>query len=111
MRKILALIFLLLSIHSFSQEIFIPNAFTPDGDGQNDYFGVFCVEKDSIQFFSMNIFNSNGQCVFKTFDINGKWPGGDEYYSATKPFIYIIEYRTFLSIEVVRKTGFILLIR
>ena len=111
MKKFLITLFSILSINSFSQEIFIPNSFTPDGDGQNDYFGFFCLDKDSIEFFSMNIFNSYGQCVFKTYDINGKWMGGDEYFNTPKPFVYIIEYRPYGRFEVVRKTGFILLIR
>jgi hypothetical protein len=49
--RYLTILFLLISTLSFSQDIYIPNAFTPDGDGLNDYFGVFCTEKDSIDYF------------------------------------------------------------
>lgn len=111
MKKFLIVLFSVISINSFSQEMYIPNAFTPDGDGQNDYFGVFCLDKDSIEYFSMEIFNSYGQCVFKTNDINGKWPGGDEYFGSAKPYIYIVQYRPFKSFDNIRKTGYVLLIR
>lgn len=111
MRNILLVFLLFLSHNLFSQQIFIPNAFTPDGDGQNDYFGVFCIEKDSIQSFSMKIYNSNGECVFFSQDIDAKWQGGSEYFSSPKPFVYFIEYRPSGSFQVVQKKGFILLIR
>ena len=111
MKRYLAVIFSLITISLYSQQIFIPNAFTPDGDGQNDYFGVFCLQKDSVEYFSMKIFNSNGECVFKTQDIDGKWLGGDEYFGSPKPFVYFIDYRFYGTFEIVQKKGFIFLVR
>jgi len=111
MKNILIVFLLFLSHNLFSQQIFIPNAFTPDGDGQNDYFGVFFIEKDSIQYFSMKIYNSNGECVFLSQDIDAKWQGGVEYFSSPKPFVYFIEYRSYGTFEIIQRKGFILLIR
>jgi gliding motility-associated-like protein len=111
MRNFLITLFSILTINSFSQEIFVPNAFTPNGDGQNDYFEVFCIEKDSIEFFSIEIYNSYGQKVFSAFDINEKWFGGNEYYSNTNTFIYIIRYKPYNSFGLVKKTGIIFIIR
>jgi gliding motility-associated-like protein len=109
--RYLTILFLLISTLSFSQEIYIPNAFTPDGDGLNDYFGVFCTEKDSIDYFRMEIYNSNGELVFQTLDINGKWQGGVEYFGNTKPFVYYIEYKCSTKPIVERKKGFIIILR
>jgi gliding motility-associated-like protein len=51
---------------------FIPNAFTPDGDGVNDTFtgqGIF------IKTFKMSIFDRWGNLIYQTDDINKPWDG------------------------------------
>jgi gliding motility-associated-like protein len=51
---------------------YIPSAFTPDGDGINDYFtgkGVF------IKEFEMSIFDRWGNLIFFSDDINKPWDG------------------------------------
>lgn len=51
---------------------YIPNAFTPDGDGLNDTFtgkGIF------ISQYSMSIFDRWGNLIFLTDDINTPWDG------------------------------------
>ncbi len=53
--------------------VFIPSAFTPNGDGLNDYFGV--LGDITVKDFSMQIFNKWGQRVFTTSDITQKWDG------------------------------------
>lgn len=51
----------------------LPNAFTPNGDGQNDVFipYPFCF----IERIDMQIFNRWGQIVYKTSDPNINWNG------------------------------------
>jgi len=110
MRYLIVLLFLLFTQLSFSQEVYIPNAFTPDGDGLNDYFGVYCLEKDSIDYFKMEIYNSNGELVFQTIDINDKWQGGVQYFGSTKPFVYYIEYKN-LNKFIEKRKGFIIILR
>lgn len=104
------LIFLFSNI-SLSQEIFIPNAFTPDGDNLNDYFGVIFSEEESIDYFSFIIFNRKGEPVFKTNEVSSKWPGGDVYFAPQEIFTYRIEWRQKQSKDIVVKCGNILLIR
>ena len=51
---------------------YVPNAFTPDGDGINDSFtgkGIF------IKEFQMSIFDRWGNMIFFTEDINKPWDG------------------------------------
>lgn len=56
------------------QTIFsIPNAFTPDGNGRNDFFGP--VIKGAIENFSFSVFNRWGQLVFFTTDPSKRWDG------------------------------------
>ncbi len=52
---------------------FVPNAFTPDGDGVNDEFkiGHSC----DIESFSLQIFNRWGQMVFQSSSIDNSWDG------------------------------------
>ena len=53
---------------------FLPNSFTPNGDGLNDSF--FPVgDKVSIENYSFKIFNRWGELIFSTNDFNAKWDG------------------------------------
>lgn len=51
----------------------IPNAFTPNGDGINDEFGILC--PSTLPVFDFYIFNRWGQMIFSTKDQNEKWDG------------------------------------
>ncbi len=54
--------------------IFVPNAFSPNGDGQNDFLKIFFSGFKKINFF--RIYNRFGEIVFQTSDINTKgWDG------------------------------------
>jgi len=51
---------------------FIPNAFTPNGDGDND---VFLPISSEIDQFTLRVFNKWGQLVFETDDVDRGWNG------------------------------------
>ncbi|MFK7806581.1 MAG: gliding motility-associated C-terminal domain-containing protein [Saprospiraceae bacterium] len=52
--------------------IFIPNAFTPNGDNENDILRVY---GNSMERLHLMVFNRWGEKVFETFDIDGFWDG------------------------------------
>lgn len=52
--------------------IFVPNTFTPNGDGKNDILKVY---GNYIQKLNMQIYNQWGEKVFETNDVNGGWDG------------------------------------
>ena len=51
----------------------VPNAFTPNGDGLNDEFGI--ISPSTLPIFDFYIFNRWGQLIFSTTDQNEKWDG------------------------------------
>ncbi|MFO8053599.1 MAG: gliding motility-associated C-terminal domain-containing protein [Bacteroidales bacterium] len=65
-------------IHDFSLEIkecemlYVPNAFSPNGDGYNDYFKAYGL---GIESFKMQIMNRQGKVVYETENINEGWDG------------------------------------
>ena len=50
----------------------IPNVFTPNGDGHNDYFKI---TGQNIRSINEKIFNRWGQLLYKWNDINEHWDG------------------------------------
>lgn len=53
-------------------EIYMPNAFSPNNDGINDYLDVFAV---NLKNFSLKIYNRYGELVFQSNDVQIKWNG------------------------------------
>jgi gliding motility-associated-like protein len=53
-------------------DLFIPNAFTPNGDGKNDLFKVY---GSSINQIELRIFNQWGQLLFESKDPQRGWDG------------------------------------
>ncbi len=55
--------------------VYVPNAFSPDGDGLNDYF---MVQGSNIKGLDVTIFNRYGTVIARINDINSKgWDGTD----------------------------------
>jgi gliding motility-associated-like protein len=72
-------------------DIFIPSAFTPNGDTYNEKFGVSSITRTKSFFFQ--VFNKAGQPVFATSDINEKWDG--TFKKSRQPmgaYVWILHY-------------------
>ena len=54
---------------------YIPNAFSPDNDGLNDFFGPVGIGFDLIEQFTMTIFNRWGEKIYQSLDIEEPWDG------------------------------------
>ena len=52
--------------------LYIPNAFTPNGDGVNDFFGIY---GNSIKSYHMKIFDRWGEMIFENNDYFPTWDG------------------------------------
>src|SRR5690606_21001907 len=57
-----------------SYELYVPTAFSPNGDNINDIYEVLG-NKASLKLLEMRIFNHWGEKVFETNDIYFKWDG------------------------------------
>lgn len=71
----------------------IPNVFTPNGDGLNDYFFPRQLLAKGLLTFSMNIYNRWGQIIFETTSLNGAgWDG--RFNGTPQPegvYVYMID--------------------
>jgi len=90
--------------------IYVPNAFTPDGDGINDLFkaqGVDIVE------FKMEIFNRWGELIYVSNSIENGWNGSspdNDYYAPADSYPYRIVAKEHTG-EVFELKGMVNLIR
>lgn len=90
--------------------VFVPNAFSPNGDGDNEIFKSE-LNCPGMTTFTMSIFNRFGQRIFESNDINKGWDG---YYN-NKPadlgtYFYYIQYKDGKG-ALVKKKGDLVLIR
>jgi gliding motility-associated-like protein len=74
------------------ENFYVPNAFSPDGDGLNDEFKAIS-NTENISSFHMYIYNRWGELVFEANDVSLGWDG--EYKGKPAPqgvYVYKIEY-------------------
>lgn len=96
------------SARLLSQDIFIPNAFTPNNDGLND---LFKAEGNIITGQTMKIFSQWGELIFETSTAGAGWDG--RHKGKAQPvgvYIYAIRLRLADGTEVLKK-GSVNLIR
>jgi gliding motility-associated-like protein len=79
--------------------LFIPNVFTPNGDGKND---SFLIEYNGDQSFSLFIYNRWGKEVYRSIGSRNQWSGGTEEAGV---FYYLVAF------EKERYKGWVQLIR
>jgi gliding motility-associated-like protein len=67
--------------------LYVPNAFTPNGNGTNDTWEIFG-NKKTWKFVHILIFNRWGEKMFESNDINFQWDGT---YKGTlqEPNVYV----------------------
>jgi len=93
-----------------SFDIYVPNAFTPDGDSHNQ---VFIVQGFGIsdKNFELLVFNRWGEIVFETHDINVGWDGTyKSEQSQDGVYTWVVRFRD-LTDSPHEKTGHVSLLR
>jgi len=81
-----------ISVEECPKLLMFPTAFSPNGDGLNDFFRPI---GESVQLFAMSIFNRWGTLIFETTSMNPGWDG--MYHGQRCPkdmYIYKVNYKT-----------------
>ena len=90
-------------------EVYIPNAFTPNGDGVNDVFSVYGIGLESV---GLKIFNRWGEKIFDSGD--NQWASWDgTYQGVLQPVGVYVYYAELMFLDGTKKVkeGSITLIR
>jgi gliding motility-associated-like protein len=61
--------------HQITDYVFIPNTFSPNGDGNNDVLKFYRQDNYCLKEFSIKIFDRWGELVFQTSNITDSWDG------------------------------------
>ena len=94
--------------------IFVPNAFTPDGDGTNDVFGPTIVGLTKDFRYSFRVYDRWGDAIFETNDPSDVWTGNVHnggYYAQADAYVYEITLQLRAGEVPFRKVGSIVLVR
>lgn len=90
-------------------QLFVPNAFTPDNDGINEVFKAYGPD---FPDFKMEIYNRWGDLVFVSNDMRRGWNGdskGSGYYAQNDVYVWVISYTSLKGRE--RLTGHVVVVR
>ncbi len=90
--------------------LYVPNAFSPNGDGLNDFFQV---KGGQISEYSIQIFNRWGEIVFESKDMDEIWNGSTnngEYFAVDEVYNYVIKVKG-MDTEAFERQGFITILR
>jgi gliding motility-associated-like protein len=89
-------------------DIYLPTAFTPNGDGKNDLFKVLGGE---FAQFNLKVFNRWGQVVFTTTERAKGWDGKvNGELQPAQVFVYMLQGKL-KNGKVVMKKGTVMLVR
>jgi gliding motility-associated-like protein len=91
-----------------NDEVFIPNTFTPNGDGKNDIFYVY---GSTIAKIQMRVYNQWGQFIYQSLQVQNGWDG--TYKGQLQPngvYVYYIDITLADGTKTMRK-GTITLLR
>jgi gliding motility-associated-like protein len=97
------------TIFKTGPEIFVPKAFTPNGDGLNDIIRPICVGIKQLNYF--RVFNRWGQMVYHTSEFGKGWDGTIHGVpQGVANFVYLAQGIDYLGNTIFRK-GNVVLIR
>jgi gliding motility-associated-like protein len=87
--------------------MWVPTAFTPNGDGLNDVFQISGLE---VKQFDISIFDRWGKLIFRSADISNSWDGKIDGQDATEG-VYVYKIDAVVNTGPVRRQGSVTVIR
>lgn len=96
-------------VDSASQTVKIPDVFSPNGDGINDFFYI---QHNGVSEFEFIVFDRWGGIVYKTDNPDFKWDGSSSGNILTSGnYLYSTRYKFFKESEFESKKGYITLLK
>lgn len=94
--------FITVKVFNTGPSVFVPSAFTPNGDGKNDLLRPIAVGMKQIEFFS--IYNRWGQLIFTTRANGSGWDGTiNGIPQATGVYVWMVKASTYNGVSYFRK--------
>jgi gliding motility-associated-like protein len=93
--------------------VFAPNAFTPDGDGDNDVW-IPVVSGLEIGRYALSIFNRWGEQIFFSEDPEQPWTGNiqqGDYFGQNEVYNWALKLRLANNTDEIGFSGSVILIR
>ncbi|MEO5642076.1 MAG: PKD domain-containing protein [Bacteroidia bacterium] len=72
--------------------LYIPNAFTPNGNGSNDIFFIY---GEFVDQYHLMVFDRWGNLIYESYDQQKGWDGkanGGKYVAQTDTYVYVLTY-------------------
>ncbi|TAL58357.1 MAG: gliding motility-associated C-terminal domain-containing protein, partial [Bacteroidetes bacterium] len=89
---------------STAGELYLPNAFSPNNDGENDFFRLYYGNRICIETFKLVIYNRWGEKVYESTDPAFKWDGSyRKKEEGTAVFVYYTKATLITGEEIVKK--------
>ena len=110
MKKLLLIAAMFVGVTTSAQEVYIPNAFTPNGDDHNDVWKPVFNDTLSISNYLLEVYTRSGQPVFETRDSLQYWDGtywGSDVNEST--YVYRLVMKT--DTDDIRREGFLEVLR
>ncbi|MCQ2285339.1 MAG: gliding motility-associated C-terminal domain-containing protein [Bacteroidales bacterium] len=83
-----------IKVDVFDCGLYIPNAFTPNGDGLNDEFKIQVPEDLNISNFEMSIFEPSGRLIFHSKNETQGWDGNFQGGKSSQgTYFYVVTYK------------------
>lgn len=96
-------------VYPADQRIFVPTAFSPNGDGLNDFFKVIPAGITNIT--TLQVFNRWGQLVFQTNDVRRGWDGRiNGQLQQTGTYVWVVQGTDYIGKKFSEK-GMVTLVR
>jgi gliding motility-associated-like protein len=94
------------TIPVYVANLWVPNAFTPDGNGNNDVFHVVTTDM-APEDYNLRIFDRWGHLVFESSDPAQGWDGGNKNGGKCPTGVYVwqVEYRPLFTSDKLTRTG------
>lgn len=100
------------SLKVCSDDLYFPNAFSPNFDGKNDKFKAVYLNGYNVFEYELKVFNRWGEVVFETKNPSGGWDGRYKgKVQGNDVFVWTANYRKSVDGTIISKNGTVMLIR